>query len=101
MGRTIPSYRIILEEELKRWERFQDFLRIDECAVFEDLMDECRRYASAAGAGCFPVKTEGMLLSVLFAHHRILSELHNKLDCINRLLGQPVGKDGERTQNPD
>lgn len=29
MGRTIPSWRIVLEEELKRWERFQDILRID------------------------------------------------------------------------
>jgi len=40
MGRTIPSYRIILEEELKRWERFRDTLSIEERAVFEDMMDE-------------------------------------------------------------
>jgi len=40
MGRTIPSYRISLEEELKRWERFRDFLRIDERVIFEDMMDE-------------------------------------------------------------
>jgi len=64
MGRTIPSYRISLDEELKRWKRFQDVLRIDERAIFQDMTDECRRYASAAGAGAFPVKTEGMFLSV-------------------------------------
>jgi len=43
MGRTIPSWRIVLEEELKRWEKFKDALRIEERIVFEDLMDECRR----------------------------------------------------------
>jgi len=79
MGRTIPSYRITLEEELKRWERFRDSLRIDERAVFEDVMDECRRHASAAGAGAFPSKTEGMFLPILFVHHRALKELDKRM----------------------
>jgi len=86
MGRTIPSYRIVLEEELKRWERFRDALRIDERAVFEDLMDECRRNASAAGAGCFPVKTEGMFLSVLFAHHKAVKEFSKKIEEIEQSI---------------
>jgi len=86
MGRTIPSWRILLEEELNRWKKFQDALRIDERENFEDLMDECRRYASAAGAATFPVKNEGMFLSVLFSHHKSLKELREKVDRIQRLL---------------
>jgi len=86
MGRTIPSWRMMLEEELKRWEKFRDALRIDEREIFEDLMDECRRYASAAGAATFPVKTEGMFLSVLFSHHKSLKELRDKVEQLNRLL---------------
>jgi len=86
MGRTIPSWRILLEEEFKRWEKFQDALRIDEREIFEDLMDECRRYASAASAATFPVKTEGMFLSVLFSHHKSLKELRDKVDRIQHLL---------------
>jgi hypothetical protein len=68
---------------LKRWERFRDTLRIDERIIFGDLMDECRLYASAAGAACFPVKSEGMFLSVLFAHHKALKELRDKIDQIS------------------
>ena len=86
MGRTIPSWRMLLEEEFKRWEKFQDALRIDEREIFEDLMDECRRYASAAGAATLPVKTEGMFLSALFSHHKSLKELREKVDRIQRLL---------------
>jgi len=77
---------MMLEEELKRWEKFRDALRIDEREIFEDLMDECRRYASAAGAATFPVKTEGMFLSVLFSHHKSLKELRDKVEQLNRLL---------------
>lgn len=71
---------------MKRWERFRDALRADERIIFEDLMDECRRRASAAGAAALPTKTEGMFLSVLFAHHKNLKELCDKIDQINRLL---------------
>jgi len=86
MGRTIPSYRIILEEELKRWERFRDFLRIDERAVFQDMMDECRRHASAAGAACIPSKSEAMFLTILFAHHRTLKELSSRIQEVSKLI---------------
>jgi len=46
MGRTIPSHRMMLEQELKRWEEFKDALRIDERTIFEYLMDDCRRPGS-------------------------------------------------------
>jgi len=91
MGRTIPSYRIMLERELERWKRFQDFLRIDERAIFQDMMDECRRHASAAGAACFPVIAEAMYLTILFAHHKALKELCDKIDQINGGLS-PISK---------
>jgi hypothetical protein len=86
MGRTIPSWRMLLEEELTRWKRFRDALRIDERPIFDDLMDECRRHASAAGAAVLPAKTEGMFLSLLFSHHKSLKELRDKVERINRLL---------------
>ena len=86
MGRTIPSWRMLLEDELKRWKRFRDALRIDERVIFDDLMDECKRNASAAGAAALPVKTEGMFLSLLFSHHKSLKELRDRIDRINRFL---------------
>jgi len=100
MGRTIPSYRIMLEEELKRWERFRDFLRIDERAVFEDMMDECRRHASAAGAACFPSKTEGMFLSILFAHRKALKELQDKIERLNGPPARLGGMSREPAADP-
>jgi len=61
-------------------------LRIDEREVFQDMMDGCRRHAAAVGAGAFPSKTEGMFLCILFAHHRALKELGQKIENINNLL---------------
>lgn len=69
-----------LEQELKRWEKLRGALRIDEREVFQDMMDESRRHASAAGAGAFPSKTEGMLLFILSACHETLKELLKQRD---------------------
>jgi len=88
MGRTIPSYRISLMEELKRWKRFQEVLRIDERTIFQDMMDECNRHASAAGAACFPSIADAMFLTILFAHHKALKELQEKIKQLN----QPADK---------
>ncbi|MBS7650844.1 MAG: hypothetical protein QXI59_06670 [Candidatus Bathyarchaeia archaeon] len=91
MGRTIPSWRIIIEETFKRWRRFQETLRSDERGIFEDLMNDCRRYASAAGASVFPVKAEGIFLAIIFAHHKKLKELEDKID---RLISVTEEDDG-------
>jgi len=36
MSRAFLSYRIMREEELKRWKRFQETPRVDERAIFQD-----------------------------------------------------------------
>lgn len=43
MGRTIPSYRMILEREIQKWEAFLKALRKEDRDAFEELMNACRR----------------------------------------------------------
>jgi hypothetical protein len=38
MGRTIPSWRIVVDEELARLARFKQFLRAEDRGVFDDLL---------------------------------------------------------------
>ena len=70
---------MLIEEEMKRWERFKDALRAEDKEIFEDMLNQCRLYASAAGAMASPIKLEPMLLSILFAHHKALKELERRL----------------------
>ena len=75
MGRTIPSYRVALEEEVKAWKGFQDALRTPDREIFENMLDQCRLYASAGGMAVRPKIIEAMFMTVLFAHHKMLKEL--------------------------
>jgi len=79
MGRSIPSWRIIIEEELVRIARFKQFLRAEHRAVFDDLLSQCRLYASAAGVLASPVREVPLLLAMVFAQHKRLVELEKRI----------------------
>ena len=80
MGRTIPSYRIILETEINRWKSFLKALRANDRSDFGEMMNHCRRYASAAGAATRPIVTDAMFMSILLAHEKTLRRIQEILD---------------------
>jgi len=86
LGRTIPSYRMILENEIKKWERFLKALRRDDKDAFEELMNACRNYASAAGAATRPIITEAMFMSILLAHQKTLKEIKAAVERLRSSL---------------
>ena len=69
MGRTIPSWRVVVETEVEKLKKVRDSLRLDDKLIFEDLLNQCKLYASAASALASPVKEMPLILSILFAHH--------------------------------
>ena len=79
MGRTIPSWRMVAEAEVEKMKKFRDSLRFDDKMIFDDLLNQCKLYASAASSLTSPVKEMPLIISILFAHHKKLAELENKL----------------------
>jgi hypothetical protein len=79
MGRTIASWRIIVDQELAKLSKFKQFLRAEDQIVFEDLLNQCKLYASAAGVLASSVKEFPLLLAMLFVHHKKLAELERRM----------------------
>jgi hypothetical protein len=79
MGRTIPSWRMVVEAETEKLKKFRDSLRQEDKLIFEDLLNQCKLYASAASSLVSPVKEIPLILSMLFAHHKKLVELEKRL----------------------
>jgi hypothetical protein len=66
MGRTVPSWRIVVEQEIAAMSRFKQFLGSEDRAVFDDLLAQCKLYAAEAGLLASPVKEVPLLLSMIF-----------------------------------
>ena len=80
MGRTVPSWRMVAEAEVEKMRKFRDSLRLDDKIIFEDLLNQCKLYASAASSLASPVKEMPLIMSILFAHHKKLTELEKRLN---------------------
>ena len=79
MGRTIPSWRMVVEAELDKLKKFRDSLPSEDRVVFEDMLNQCKLYASAASNLASPVKEVPIFISMLFAQHKRIIELEERL----------------------
>ena len=89
MGCTVPSWRMVAESEVEKMKKFRDSLRFDDKMIFEDLLNQCKLYASAASSLASPVKEMPLIISILFAHHKKLAELEEKLNKKTQRDHQP------------
>ena len=80
VGRTIASWRMIMADEVKALKRFREFLRSDDKLVFDDLMNQCKLYASHAGSMASVVKEMPLIMSMLFGQHKRLMELEKRIN---------------------
>lgn len=83
MGRTVPSWRIVLEHEIYNLKKFRDFLRSEDKEIFDDLMNQSRLYASYASTMASPVKEIPFLLSMIFGQHKRLMQLEKKIKTMS------------------
>ena len=80
MGKTVPAYRWVLEDEIASWKKFRKALPSDEeREAFDELMDLCRINSMAAGNACKPILFEPMVISILLGHQMELHKLERKL----------------------
>ena len=84
MGKTVESYRLALEDEIRRWDGFAKALRSEDRTAFEELMDACRVSASAGSNATQPVIFEPMVMSILLSQQKKLSKLEKELNAIRQ-----------------
>lgn len=89
MGRTVVSYRQALEGEIAKWEGFRRALRACDAEAFEKMMNACRIYASAGSMATRPVLFEAIVMSILLDQERMILEIKERLDRVEKRLCEP------------
>ncbi len=88
MGRTVESYRMALEDEIRRWNGFERTLRSTDLVAFEVLMDACRSFASAGSNATQPILFEPMMMSIVLFQQEKMQKLEKELDVLKQRLSQ-------------
>ena len=84
-GRTIPSWRMVVEVEIAKLRKFQEFLRTDDKLVFQDLLNQCKLYAPYASTMVSTIKEVPLFFSMLFGQHKKIIELEKKILMLETL----------------
>ena len=84
LGKTVPSYRVALEYEKQRWNGFTKALQLQDKEVFEQLMNICKNYASAASNATRPVLFEAMAMTILLDQQKTINILKKQLQEIRK-----------------
>jgi hypothetical protein len=84
LGKTVPSFRLMLESEIAKWKEFVKALPGNsDKEAFEELMNYCRIHASAAGAAVRPIITDAMFMSILLSQEKELRKIKASLEKLN------------------
>ncbi len=75
---------MVMEDQFGQLKRFREFLRQEDKEVFNDLLNECRLYASSAGTMASPVREVPLFMSMLFGQQKRIMELEKKVNVQRR-----------------
>ena len=96
MGRTIPSFRMLLQEEIASWSSFRKIVPKEEREVFDEMLNQSRLHASAASTTLRLAKFEAVFMSLLFHQFKRLREIIDSLDEIHLTLKKRYEEIGQR-----
>jgi hypothetical protein len=82
MGRTEPTFRLLLERIEAEWRDYRRGLDAREQSAFDALFQKARAHASASSNVCRVDPLESVLLSMLLEHELELRALRARLDDI-------------------
>ena len=79
MGRSIPSFRQLIEIERMNWSEFRKELpsKSDKKA-FDLILENAKLYTSYLSNACNPIPLDSIIMGTLFHNFKLLSTLYNK-----------------------
>jgi hypothetical protein len=80
MGRTVPTFRQLIEDTAQRWAKFRRALRREDQSHFDRLFHRARCYTQAGTYQCHDNPMETILLSIALDQERRLTDLEQLLN---------------------
>jgi hypothetical protein len=84
MGRTVPTFRQLIDDAIARWSKFRRALRREDQEYFDRLFRRVRSYTQAATYQASDNPMEAILLSIALDQEK-------RLDAIERATPRQVG----------
>ena len=102
MGRTVPTFRQLIDDAIARWSKFRRALRREDQEYFDRLFRRVRLYTQAATYQASDNPMEAILLSIALDQEKRLDALERAAQPAKKVLEQlDVPRSPDENEQPD
>lgn len=79
MGRTVPTFTMVLQAEIDSWSKFRRGLRKDDQDALDELFRAAHMQLAGSAYAARAIPFESVAMSMLLAQQRMIKELKEEL----------------------
>ncbi len=80
MGRTVPTFTNLIQEEASSWAKFRRGLRREDQEIFDDLFRAPRKHLAASAYTVRSMPFESMIMAMLLEEHKLVLQLKARIE---------------------
>ena len=79
MGRTVPTFTMVIQQEMESWSKFRRGLRKEDQEALDDLFRAARLQLAGSAYAARPIPFESIAMSMLLAQSKTIRALEHRL----------------------
>ena len=79
MGRTVPTFTMVIQQEMASWSKFRRGLRKEDQEVLDELFRAARMQLAGSAYAARPIPFESIVMSMLMTQQRMIRDLQQRL----------------------
>ena len=79
MGRTVPTFTMVIQQEMASWSKFRRGLRKEDQDALDDLFRAARLQLASSAYAARPIPFESIAMAMLVAQQRIIRSLDERI----------------------
>jgi len=79
MGRTVPTFTMVIQAEMESWSKFRRGLRAEDQEALDDLFRAARLQLAGSAYAARPIPFESIVMSMLIMQQREIKDLQHRL----------------------
>jgi hypothetical protein len=80
MGRTVPTFTMVIQQEIDSWGKFRRGLRKEDQDALDDLFRSARMQLAGSAYAARPIPFESIAMCMLLAQHRLIIDLRQRIE---------------------
>lgn len=79
MGRTVPTFTMVIQAEMETWSKYRRGLRREDQDALDELFRAARLQLASSAYAARPIPFESIVMSMLIMQQRMIRELQRHL----------------------